>query len=346
MKDLCIVGFGLAGLSVARHAELSNLSFDIISDNSQLSSKVAGGVLNPIAVKRMKPVWKVEVFLDYAKFFYQQIQNSLNVNIYQELLLKVFIHNIEQENNWYEAYDKLRIKPFLNKELIPNNTDVFKTDKFGSIYASMVNLALLFNSYKNHYESNKIWKQESFEHNKLVISKEMIEYNSHQYKHIVFCEGFGVTQNPYFKDLGIYGNKGDYLIIKSDKLQSQNIIKAKHFLIPLGNQYYKFGATYQRHPLNHVPSNEAKATMIEALEKMINVPYTIAEQVCGIRPTTRDRRPVLGTHKNYKNVHLLNGFGSRGVMLSPKLGKDLIHHIFQNKAIDDEVSIQRFYAQT
>ena len=63
MKDILIVGFGLAGLSIARHAGLKGKSFDIISNQSQLSSRIAGGILNPVAVKRMKPVWQVEEFL-------------------------------------------------------------------------------------------------------------------------------------------------------------------------------------------------------------------------------------------------------------------------------------------
>ena len=346
MKDLCIVGFGLAGLSVARHAELSNLSLDIISDYSQLSSRVAGGILNPVAVKRMKPVWKVEHFIDYSRTYYNDLEKTLDADIYDDLLLKVYIHNIEQENNWYQAYDKPRLKPYLHRNIEKNKTSIFQADKFGLIHAGIVNLPLLFKTAKAYYDSKGSWRQEKFEYDKLVINEQLVEYNNHQYKHIVFCEGFGVTQNPYFNDLGVYGNKGDYLIIKSEKLQVQNLVKAKYFLIPLGHDLYKFGATYQRQPLNHLPSNEAKSTLIEAFDKMFKVPYTIVDQVCGIRPTTKDRRPIVGNHKKYKRLHLLNGFGSRGVMMSPKLGSDLINHIFQNEPLDDEVSIQRIYAQT
>jgi glycine/D-amino acid oxidase-like deaminating enzyme len=52
MKDVLIVGFGISGLCVARRLEKSSKTFDIISDESQQSSKVAGGVLNPVALKR------------------------------------------------------------------------------------------------------------------------------------------------------------------------------------------------------------------------------------------------------------------------------------------------------
>ncbi|RRO16439.1 NAD(P)/FAD-dependent oxidoreductase [Flavobacteriaceae bacterium 14752] len=342
-KDFLIVGFGLSGLSVARHLELSNNSFDIISDNSQRSSRIAGGIINPVAVKRMKPAWQVEKYLPFAESFYQALDKQFSSDIYLNKSLNVFIHNTEQENNWYEALDKPRLKPFISSQVYNNDNQNLSADKIGKIKAASVNLAHLFQNTKLHYQ--KQWKGETFQHKDLKIDENYVSYQKETYKHIIFCEGFGVSKNPFFKDLGIYGNKGDYLIIESKALQLQEFYKAKYFLIPLGNDLYKFGATYQRQPLIHQPSAEAKSQMMEALDKMIKTPYKIVDQVCGIRPTTKDRRPVVGTHPKHKNIHILNGFGSRGVMLSPKLGQTLVEHILKKKTIDPEISIQRFHAQ-
>lgn len=345
MKDLCIVGFGLAGLSVARQAEKAGLCFDIISDASQLSSRVAGGILNPVAVKRMKPVWKVEYFLSQAVSFYKTIEKDFAINIYQDIPLQVVIHNTEQENNWYEAYDKPRLQPFLRPDLIHHNLSMFYAKKFGLINAGLVNLSKLFKEVQRDYLNTEKWIEQQFQYHSMQIFDDKVVYGNKDYKHVVFCEGFGVTLNPYFSDLEIYGNKGDYLILKSEGLKLENIAKAKYFLIPIGDDLYKFGATYQRQPLNHQPSKDARNQMIEALDKMINVPYSIVDQVCGIRPTTKDRKPILGTHRNQKRLHILNGFGSRGVMMAPQLGKDLIDNIFNGEPIDEEVSIQRIYAR-
>ncbi len=342
-KDFLVVGFGLAGLSVARHLELNNASFDIISDNSQLSSKVAGGIINPVAVKRLKPAWQVENFLPFAKIFYQSLEKDISNEIYKKKSLNVFIHNTEQENNWYEALDKSRLKPFISSQVYNNDNQNLNIDKIGKIKAASINLRDLFTSSKSHYQNK--WFTETFKHKDLKINSNSVSYHNKIYRHIIFCEGFGVSKNPLFNDLEIYGNKGDYLIFKSKNLQTQDIHKAKYFLIPLGKDLYKFGATYQRQPLNHQLSAEAKSQMIEALDKMINTPYEIVDQVCGIRPTTKDRRPVVGTHSKHKNVHILNGFGSRGVMLAPKLGHTLVKHILEKEPIDTEISIQRFHVQ-
>lgn len=346
MKDLLIVGFGLAGLSMTRHAELKNKTFDIISNQSQLSSKIAGGIINPVAVKHMKPVWQVEKYLPFAIEYYKSLNKKYQNKSFQEQIIKVFIHDTEQENNWYEAKDKSRLAPYLSPEIKVNTNKFLQVDKLGEIKAGLVNLNMLLNSAKAYFENQKSWISESFEYSKLIIQANKIIYNDLDYKHIVFCEGFGVIHNPYFNNLGIYGNKGDYLILKSKNLQLKNILKAKYFLIPLGDDLYKFGATYQREPLNHEPSENAKVQMLLALDKMFDAPFKIIDQVCGIRPTTRDRRPVLGTHQYYDNAHILNGFGSRGVIISPLLGKYLIDHIFEQEPLPDEVSIRRIYAQT
>ena len=75
---------------------------------------------------------------------------------------------------------------------------------------------------------------------------------------------------------------------------------------------------------------------------MIHVPYTIVEQVTHIRPTVKDRRPLLGTHPLYPNLHLFNGMGSRGVLTAPKASNWLFNHIDGQKDLPKEVNINRF----
>ena len=156
MKDICIIGFGLAGMAVTRHAEMRQMSFDVISDGSQMSSKVAGGLLNPVSVKRMKPVWQVENFMDYARSYYSDLSKKLNTELFSEIPIQVYIHNTEQENNWYEAYDNPRIKPFINpknkhqiKEIgdIQWNTYIQSLQKIRYYHKSRMNILKIINEY-------------------------------------------------------------------------------------------------------------------------------------------------------------------------------------------------------
>ena len=62
----------------------------------------------------------------------------------------------------------------------------------------------------------------------------------------------------------------------------------------------------------------------------------------GVRPTVKDRRPLIGTHPTYKNLHILNGLGTRGVMLAPAMALDLFDCIEKGKSLDKSIDIKRF----
>jgi glycine/D-amino acid oxidase-like deaminating enzyme len=75
---------------------------------------------------------------------------------------------------------------------------------------------------------------------------------------------------------------------------------------------------------------------------MLDCDFEIIDQLAGVRPTVRDRKPILGAHPEYKNIFILNGFGSRGVMAAPSLSKKLINLIFEKKEVDKEINLDRF----
>ena len=52
MIDFIIVGNGLAGISFAEIALQNNKSIFVFDNNSQPSSRMAGGLYNPVVLKR------------------------------------------------------------------------------------------------------------------------------------------------------------------------------------------------------------------------------------------------------------------------------------------------------
>ena len=82
--------------------------------------------------------------------------------------------------------------------------------------------------------------------------------------------------------------------------------------------------------------------MVEKLKKVLTVPYKIVEQTAGIRPTVRDRRPLVGMHPAYKRLAILNGLGTRGVMIAPTVAKQLFNNLENDKKLDSEIDIKRF----
>ena len=64
MIDYIIVGSGLAGISFAETAMQHQKSILVIDNQSQSSSLIAGGLYNPVILKRFSEVWQAEQQLE------------------------------------------------------------------------------------------------------------------------------------------------------------------------------------------------------------------------------------------------------------------------------------------
>ena len=136
--------------------------------------------------------------------------------------------------------------------------------------------------------------------------------------------------------------KGELITIHAPELEIDFLLKSTLFVLPLGNNIYKVGATFNWKDKTSNPSKEGKEELVENLKKVISVPYTIINQTAGIRPTVKDRRPLVGTHSQYKNIAVLNGLGTRGVMIAPTVAKNLFNHLEKGEHLDVEIDIKRF----
>src|SRR5690606_17146829 len=103
--------------------------------------------------------------------------------------------------------------------------------------------------------------------------------------------GFGLHQNPFFNDLPLDGTKGELLHIKCKDLQLDKILKSSIFVLPMGNDIYKVGATYNWKDKSNEPTLEGKQELLEKLNELLTCDYEVIEHLAGVRPTVRDRRP-------------------------------------------------------
>lgn len=80
MYDFIIIGAGLAGVSFAHTLEKNGKTFCLLSDHSQVASVIAGGVYNPVVLKRFTPVWHSEDIMNSANRFTTKSRLKCNVN--------------------------------------------------------------------------------------------------------------------------------------------------------------------------------------------------------------------------------------------------------------------------
>ena len=80
MIDYLIVGAGLAGISFADLALNNNKKVVVFENNSQNSSRIAGGLYNPVILKRFTEVWDASNQLSDMDDFYNSLRNKFSVD--------------------------------------------------------------------------------------------------------------------------------------------------------------------------------------------------------------------------------------------------------------------------
>ena len=342
--DYIIVGLGLAGLAFAEELIKNDKSFVIFEDQSQHSSFVAAGTYNPVVLKRFNAVWDVQKQLAYALPLYQKLEKRFG----QKYDYKIDIHRIftsvEEQNNWFIACDKPVLRDYMHPAIIKNENKAIKAPfGFGKLSKTgWINTKALLEDYRRDLLNKKRLIKERFNYTEMTLLDTNICYKHITAQKVVFCEGFGMRKNPYFKELPMEEAKGELITVNSPNLNLKNVLKGPVFVQPLADDLYKVGATFNWDDKTSDPTPKAKDELLLKLATMIDVPFDVVAHEAGIRPTVKDRRPLVGIHKEYTQLAILNGLGTRGVLLGPTMAKELYEHIELNTKLPTEISISRF----
>ena len=343
MKHSLIVGLGLAGLAYAEQLRRAGLSFHIIDGGRGGSSQIAAGIYNPTVLKRFSLSWNGDLFHSYALPFYEQLQSRLDSDFIHPAPIHRIFNKESEHNDWVSASDQQGLKIFLDPKIYTNaNVEVNATSGHGQVnHTGRVATQTLLKLFRNSLQPEEL-TTETFEYDKLETTAFGIQYKQITAKHIVFCEGYQMVNNPFFKKLPLIGLKGEILIIKAPSLKSKSILKGPIFIAPIGDDLYWAGATFERNDKTLSYTSQGRSWVEERIRKMISSDYEVIEHIAQIRPTVMDRRPLIGSHPDHLNVHLLNGFGARGVLGAPLLSKWLLDHIEGISELTAVVNLSRF----
>jgi glycine/D-amino acid oxidase-like deaminating enzyme len=342
--DYIVVGLGIAGISFCEQLMANNKTFLVFDNASQQSSTVAGGLYNPVVLKRFTSVWKSKEQLNIALSMYANIEKRLQVKLDYKIPVYRKFASLEEQNDWFAASDKPLLSQYLSTKIIKNEHNIVNAPLgFGEVLETgRVDVKTLIESYKTDLLRRKLLLETPLDYNEIKFIENDIYYKDIIVKNIVFAEGYGIKQNPYFNHLPLVPAKGELITIKAPNLKIDYVLKAGIFLIPLGEDLYIVGATYEWKDLSNNITDAGKTELLEKLKKVINCPFEVVNQQAGIRPTVKDRRPLVGQHDIYKNLHVLNGLGTRGVMIGPFVAQQLYNLIENKISLDEEIDIKRF----
>ena len=119
--------------------------------NLASASQVAAGFINPVTGKWMTESWKIDTLMPKAKAFYQDIEQSLGINIYHELPIRRYFINPEDAIRARRRIKNPRYANYFDPILEKGSEPIGIIDDFGSIpirHGSWVNVPSLMKNLK------------------------------------------------------------------------------------------------------------------------------------------------------------------------------------------------------
>ncbi len=348
--DYIIVGRGIAGSVLAYTLLQRGKTVLIIDENKkEIASRVAAGLYNPVVFKRLVKSWMADELIPFMDNFYSSAEKTVDAKFYhKKKIVKLFTE--ENEKDFWIKKTKEEVGKYLSNTI---DTDFLSDIIYSPLGAAEVlsagnlDTGIFLDAFYKYFESKESCLNEKVDYASINIADNRIDYKNYTAKKIIFCEGYQSIHNPYFNYLPFKLTKGEVLTVSIPKLSEANnsfekVINKGCFILPVGNNLFKVGATYEWTDLTENTTEKGKNELAEKLKKVLKVPFEIIEHKAGIRPTVSDRRPLLGLHPQHPELAVFNGLGTKGVMLAPYFANYFAGFLENKNTLDKEVNIDRF----
>lgn len=346
-KQYILIGGGLAGMMLAARLLLTGNSvtlFDYPNPNS--ASRRAAGMFNIITGRNYVKTWKAETLRSALTDFFELPElEGLKKHLSLMPVYKPF-KNIEEYNHGLGAGARNEGILVMNEapvmeEYIHNPFGGMRVNQCGWLDtpAFLEDLREILESrFSLAYYP---WKIET-ECINLNEKKIRIHGETFGFEELVLCQG-AEKQLRTLWELPVIPCKGQTMMIEA-AMELPFILSGGVYILPAGPSRFTVGATYEWEFTSPHPTPEGRESLCTELQKIIRVPYTVISHFAGIRPTTHDRRPLLGTHPVFPFLHVFSGFGTKGILMAPYFSGVLSEYLSGKKGkIEKEYDILRYY---
>jgi len=347
--DFLVVGHGLAGATLAyvlRQRGHRVLVFD--PGQADSASNVAAGLINPVAGKRFALSWNATELLPAAAKFYHELEQRFGQQFFFEAPIFKIFGSLDEQNAllarsadhpWGDYVASLvTTDPGLPGVLAPLGGAWLRHG--GHVLVRELLAALAAEGEREGW----LWR-ETFDWMKLVTAPTGASYAGRvQARHVVCCEGAAATQNPYFNWLPLTPNQGEVLDVECAGLSSAQVLNRGAYVVPVGPGRFRVGATYRWPPFADGPTEAGRQELSERLAAITDQPFAVVGQRAGVRPAVRDRKPLLGPHPTVPGLSFGGGYGSKGVLLAPRLAVLLADWLEGKAELWPEVDLRRYLA--
>lgn len=340
--DYILVGQGLAGSCLALQLLKQGKRIVVIDRHDEhAATQVAAGLFNPITGRIMTKTWKADLLFPYLHDFYRDAEQVTGQRFFYPMpLYRPFI-SVEEQNEWMGKSANADLANYIDTVHTAPAYPAQVKNEYGGLslkQCGYLDTVKFTRAIRNHIIQQAILLDEVFDENMLTFTQPGVEYRRIRAAKIIFCQGVKSLSGKLFSGLPIRPLKGETLTIQTNHIIS-TIYNRGVYVVP---GIWKVGATYQASDLTLSITDGARLELREKLDELISFPYEIVTQSWGMRPTTPDRRPILGPHPNHPEVIIFNGLGTKGVSLAPYFSGVLAAWLENKAPINKEVDIERY----
>lgn len=333
-----IIGQGIAGSLFAHFLLKRGKSIRIVDQlNPNSSSRVAAGIFNPITGRRFVKTWMADEIFPFAEKTYREIEKQTGQKFYHPKTIIRTLSDDAEKKEWEKKSKRPDYLPYMKPGIINEGLE-----KVEILNGGNVDLLAFLKAMHEAFRKSNVIIEENFDFDDLKFMNEFVNWKNFHTEKVIFCEGIRAMQNPWFGHLPFTHAKGEILTIESESLSQDEILSKGIFVLPIGNKQFKVGSTYDWDDLTETPTDKGKNELTDKLEKLIGMDYRIVAHQAGIRPTVRDRWPLIGMHPEFSQLGIFNGLGTKGVSLGPYLANHFVEHLEDGNELDVEVDIERF----
>ncbi|MCB9168832.1 MAG: FAD-dependent oxidoreductase [Flavobacteriales bacterium] len=336
--DVIIIGQGLAGAVLSEtlaQRGLRVMMFDQPQDGR--ASWMAAGLVNPVVLRRLVLSWRAPEMLAVAAAFYRDLELRYDTTFWHPMPLVKIHPNGKEAGEWRNRMKDPEIAPFIQEGPVdmPGLDRLEKGFGHGVVpRAARLDVRALLTAHRSRWIASGDLEE-------AVVGKEAVHLGSdggevlgRTAPMIIHCEG------PFADLESLSPVRGEGLTVRIPGLGLKCIVHRSVFLLPLGEDRYRLGATYAWQDVWSGPTEAGRVQLMERLDSLVDGEVEVLEHWAGVRPASRDRRPIMGRLDRHEAV--FNGLGSRGVLLAPWCAQHLAAHLLDGSDLDAEVDLARF----
>jgi len=293
----------------------------------------------------MTRTWISETLFPELHRFYYKAEKMLGQHFfYPQPIYRPFL-SVSEQNEWMGKSVDQGLRDYIQEVFTEGRPGNQVHDPFGGLVlkeCGYLDVLTFLHHVKNYLISSRSYFSEWFDEKQLELKAGGVRYKGIDASKIIFCNGTASQQSVSGKNIPIRLLKGETLVIEVEE-SLELIYNRGVYMVPMHEKNrYKVGATYETKLLSTEITQAGRQELEQKLSELLKVPYRIISQDWGFRPTTPDRRPLLGCLPGSENLIIFNGLGTKGVSLVPYFSEHLMDWLSGKIEIRQEVNINRF----